>query len=486
MPTTYTGTDANETFTGTDDSEIFHTGGGNDVVDSYGGDDTIFGEGGNDALAGGHGDDSISGGDGDDWILGGSINVTGTDTADGGAGNDTITATAAGVMYGGDGVDELHWLSITADPVLLGITSEAQPGHFEGFYVVPEVVGGVTYVFVPRPVVVDGIERILASTGAGNDTVSGGALNDEIHVYQGDNEAYGFGGNDTLSYSAGGASTLDGGEGDDVAMVRPGALGDFVFTVAPDGSAGDNHGAVITNVERFSLALYTGDDWAQLGAGADTAYADSGDDTMLGGGGQDSLHGGDGADSLAGEADADTLFGAHGDDSLSGGDGTDTVKGGVGDDTLSGGAGADLLDGGDGADLLDGGEGNDKLRGNLGADTLVGGLGADALNGGLGADVFRFLAPSESTVQVAGRDTIKDFAPGDRIDLSAIDANGGLAGDPLFAFIGTAAFSAPGQIRAVAQGGNTIVQVNIAGTGGAEMAIRLNGLHALTESDFIR
>ena len=46
------------------------------------------------------------------------------------------------------------------------------------------------------------------------------------------------------------------------------------------------------------------------------------------------------------------------------------------------------------------------------------------------------------------QDRITDFVPGeDRVDFSAIDANTVLAGDQAFTFIGSAAFSAAGQLR---------------------------------------
>ena len=72
---------------------------------------------------------------------------------------------------------------------------------------------------------------------------------------------------------------------------------------------------------------------------------------------------------------------------------------------------------------------------------LNGGAGADVLTGGAGADVFRFSALTDSTVAVGGRDTIRDFVSGDKIDLHLIDANASLAGDQAFGFIGTNAFS---------------------------------------------
>jgi Ca2+-binding RTX toxin-like protein len=441
MPTTYTGDDTDEDFAGTGAGEIFHAGGGADAVDAFGGDDTLFGEGGNDSLFGGPGSDSIAGGEGDDLLLGGAVFDAGSDTADGGTGDDTIMATAAGTFLGGEGTDLLQWLSTGATPVLLGIDTPGQPGHFAGLF--------------GTALSADGFERLVAQTGAGDDTIGGGALDDSIAAYQGANALHGFCGNDTLSYSTGWASTLDGGEGDDLAIIRTGALGDIIFTAAPDGSAADGHGATITNVERFFLALYTGNDHAQLGAGADSAYADAGADTILAGGGADYLHGGAGDDLLDGEDGADVLTGAHGNDALLGGGGDDT------------------------------------LAGRVGNDTITGGLGADLLNGGDGADIYRFLAADDSTARPAGRDIIKRFdhdadpARGDRIDLSAIDANGALPGDPAFQFIGTAPFSAPGQIRFQHVGSNTVVQVNIAGHSGAEMAIKLLGLHDMMAFDFI-
>jgi len=57
-----------------------------------------------------------------------------------------------------------------------------------------------------------------------------------------------------------------------------------------------------------------------------------------------------------------------------------------------------------------------------------------------GADIFKFFAVEESTGAVVNGvkqvDTVSDFTQGeDKIDLSAIDANGTLAGDQAFTFI---------------------------------------------------
>ena len=117
---------------------------------------------------------------------------------------------------------------------------------------------------------------------------------------------------------------------------------------------------------------------------------------------------------------------------------------------------------------------------------LVGGAGADVLTGGAGADVFRFTALADSTVAAGGRDTIRDFASGDKIDLHLIDANASLAGDQAFSFIGTNAFSgAAGQLRYAASGGNTLISGDVNGDKVADFSILVSGAHAFGASDFV-
>jgi Ca2+-binding RTX toxin-like protein len=113
------------------------------------------------------------------------------------------------------------------------------------------------------------------------------------------------------------------------------------------------------------------------------------------------------------------------------------------------------------ANTLIGNSGNNTLDGGGGNDALVGGGGADTLTGGSGADVFDYNLTSESGVGVSARDIIIDFVSGtDKIDLAGIDANTGVANDQAFALIGTAAFSAAGQLRYGFDGTNTTIQGN--------------------------
>lgn len=132
-------------------------------------------------------------------------------------------------------------------------------------------------------------------------------------------------------------------------------------------------------------------------------------------------------------------------------------------DTLNGNAGNDTLDGGAGNDTLDGGTGNDRLDGGSGNDTLIGGAGADTLNGGTGADRFVFRSATESTG--TARDIIgangsgfdgAGATVGDLIDLAAIDANTGVAGNQAFVFGGTGA----GRVNFTNFGTDTLLRGN--------------------------
>jgi Ca2+-binding RTX toxin-like protein len=168
--------------------------------------------------------------------------------------------------------------------------------------------------------------------------------------------------------------------------------------------------------------------------------------------------------------------------------GNDRILGYEGDDIIGGGVGNDTVFGGDGDDWIRGGAGDDNLSGSGDNDTLTGGLGVDRLTGGLDADRFVFLRVTDSGATTPTADIILDFTPGeDLIDLSAIDAktNNAVPNDD-FTFIGTAAFTnVAGQLRYVAAGGFTNVQVDLDGNSTVDMLIRVSGTLALTAQDFV-
>ena len=117
---------------------------------------------------------------------------------------------------------------------------------------------------------------------------------------------------------------------------------------------------------------------------------------------------------------------------------------------------------------------------------IIGGAGADRLTGGTGADTFTFQNLSDSGLD--NIDFITDFSTsqGDRISLSAIDANANVAGNQAFTFIGTAEFSnAAGQLRYYQSGGDTFVTGDVNGDGVGDFVIRLDPLLLLASTHFV-
>ncbi|SHE52652.1 Cellulose binding domain-containing protein [Modicisalibacter ilicicola DSM 19980] len=142
----------------------------------------------------------------------------------------------------------------------------------------------------------------------------------------------------------------------------------------------------------------------------------------------------------------------------------------------------DLLLGGDNDENLYGLSGDDRLHGRGGDDYLAGGLGADALEGGAGADVFAFATTFDSNPPAA--DTLLDFSSsqGDLIDLAAIDADLGVAGNQAFAWRHALGFSGnAGELRF--SDGRLAGDVN--GDGIADLAIQLAGVETLQINDFL-
>ena len=236
-----------------------------------------------------------------------------------------------------------------------------------------------------------------ATTGAGDDLVTGndagnrlegGAGSDRIEGLAGDDALLGGAGEDRLDGGAG-ADRLEGGEGADLLVGGSGAD-------ALDGGSGDDRLYGGEDADRLlggdgadRLEGGAGDDALDGGAGADALLGGDGADALSGGAGRDALTGGSGRDRLFGGADADALRGGAGDDRLAGGDGDDRLFGGSGADALLGGAGGDTLSGGGGRDGLRGGAGSDALRGGGGRDRLAGGPDADRLHGEGGRDDLR-------------------------------------------------------------------------------------------------
>ncbi|MBW4531178.1 MAG: hypothetical protein KME02_10890 [Aphanothece saxicola GSE-SYN-MK-01-06B] len=278
--------------------------------------------------------------------------------------------------------------------------------------------------------------------GAGNDTLTGGTGNDTVR---------GGAGDDTINYTVDshGVDSVDGGSDTDT-LVLTSAGGDQILNVTFNGSSITGvEGGSVTNVESVT---------ANLGAGTG--------DVLL-------------YESTPGGVTVNLALGtASGFSSIAG---IENVRSNGGADVLTGDSNNNRLNGLGNNDTIDGGGGN---------DTLTGGLGVDLLTGGTGNDTFLYLSGADSGTTVATRDIITDFegagiAGGDLINVNDIDANTGAGGNQNFTFIGTASFSAAGQLRFFQDGSNTIVEGNITGSTGAEFSIQVNGLHTFIATDFV-
>lgn len=263
-----------------------------------------------------------------------------------------------------------------------------------------------------------------------------------------DNALSGGQGADTLE-GRGGNDTLTGGAGDDTYIVV-GSSSQIVENTngGMDTMIARGDHRLGTNVENLVISQEATNNWAGTGNELDNR--------IIGNAGSNRLEG------LAGN---------------------DSIDGGAGNDVIRGGAGQDYCQGGEGNDLVLGDEGSDSLVGGLGADTLEGGAGADTLSGGLGADRFLFRATDLGTT-----DRVLDFSriDGDKINLSAIDANLAVSGDQRFAFIGSNAFSkVAGELRAVVSNSNTTLMGDTNGDGVADFQLVVVGGGTMQAADFI-
>jgi Ca2+-binding RTX toxin-like protein len=467
---------------------------GDDRMIGSDGPDTIDGLAGNDILTGGLGNDHLIGGAGADQLFGGA----GTDTADySGSPKGVTIDLAAGTGVGGDAEGD----------TLNSIEN-----------VIGSAVGDHLYGDANANVLTGGEGDDVLRGGAGADTLDGGPGSDFAN-YQGSTAAVTV---DLLNHTASGgdaqgdvlisienlygSSNDDHLSGDDSANIIGGWTGNDVLV----GNGGDD-----------SLSGEGGDDSLDGGAGNDRLVGGDGIDTIHGGIGNDSIDAGTGDDQVFGEAGDDNIYGGTGNDRIDGGDGNDVIEGDGGADTLAGGTGIDTLSyasssagvtvdlatsavsGGDAEgdtvsgfenvygsafdDHLTGDAGNNTLWGGAGNDVLTGGVGADLLKGGAGNDTFVYTSTADSTVAPAGKDLIADFSTGDRIDLSAIDADGNAAnGDTAFTFSGSAPTGHGAEIQIV-DFGNGIqgVYLYVNADKVPESIINVQSDHPLTAADFV-
>lgn len=504
-----------DTLIGNAAANLLYGGLDNDSLSGGAGDDTLLGEAGDDSLAGGDGSDTASYegaaaavtvrlatltaqntlGDGRD-TLSGVESLTGSgfgDTLSGDDGANTLRGLAGNDRLDGMGGDDIVLGGLGADILIGGDGADSltdTEGGADSFY------GGLG----------NDILTVIHASAATKVVLDGGAGDDILRLDAAGGQTFGSGGdgNDRFELSAQASAT--GGAGQDVFYLADDYDTSAFVTIADfaTGAGGDRFDLTDFLTDNLSgwngsanpfasgfLKLATSaanvllqvdldggaNSWTTLfliknvTTAAFTAF-------NLGFAPPPAIVGTAGNDVLAGGAGADLIQGLAGDDSLKGNAGDDTLEGGDGNDLLYGLAGHDLMQGGAGADKLTGEAGNDTLEGGHGNDTLIGGLGVDSLHGGVGADIFLFTTLADSSL--AASDLILDFAfgAGDQINVSAIDADAGLAGNQAFVFAAAFTNTAGQAVRSYDGGtGRTTVAFDVNGDSVADFAFQLTGDH---------
>jgi Ca2+-binding RTX toxin-like protein len=463
----------------------------NDVLEGGLGDDSLVGGDGADTLIGGNGFDTLEGGAGNDALRSGD----GASTLLGGDGDDSLFAdgaTSDAVYDGGAGADRIS-LALPSGSLLDLSTTERQTVGGKSFQLID--IESVMGPFGDSTIIGSSADNELDGGGRlegrdGNDRFQT-HLNETDQDYTDDVTCLGGAGDDYAEWQLGDL-VFDGGEGSDTFALP--ISGFFSLSDSSEHEVVEGLTFRVMNIE--NLLCGGGEDTIHGTSAANRIDGGDGGDWLVGFAGADRLEGGGGMDVVEGGGDNDRITDRSGiRNVLRGDDGQDTLTGGTGDDTLDGGSGLDWVDfsaatsatvvdlgltvgqytnagagrdklvaiegllgsafadtltgserseilyGLDNRDSLSGGGGSDTLNGGGKKDVIVGGEGADFLTGGGGKDWFVYRSAIESVGR--SRDLIYDLAKGDRIDLSAIDANIKKAGDQSFVLAST--FTGPGQ-----------------------------------------
>ena len=470
-------------------------------IDGFGNDEAnaITGNSGSNTLDGGLGNDTLRGGDGSDHYT--FTEGDGQDAVlDSNGSLDRIVFDAsvavASVGYSQSGNDLLIAYGASGDTInALDNTILGNSGNndIDGGLGADYMAGGTgddTY-FVD-----DAGDIVFEAFGEGDDTVEVGfdyTLDDNVEnlVLTGTADLNGTGNDlDNSLIGNSGNNTLDGGLGADVMI---GSSGNDTFIV-------DNLGDSVTGNAGTDLVLSSVD--FVLGSGLENlTLTGAADINGTGNGTGNIITGNSGNNILTGGGAVDTIIGGAGNDTLDGSGGNDTMSGGLGDDVFIVSNNGDIVSeqASEGTDTVEAsvdymltdnvenltltggtnkdGTGNaldNVIIGNTGNNSLSGGDGQDTLWGDLGADTFVFEAVSAFN----DIDVIADFntTQGDVIDLSDVLAGSYNPGtDDILDFV-----------MFEDSGSDTIVSVDLDGTGGAstwQQIATLNNVTGLTDEN---
>jgi Ca2+-binding RTX toxin-like protein len=295
-------------------------------------------------------------------------------------------------IEGGDGADIL--IGSDSNNLILG---DGGNDTIRGLGGDDTMIGGLPT--VPDPDLLDG--------GAGADTVDyfessapvnvslDGLANDgstgELDNVINTENIIGSHGNDTLTGNAagniiqglGGADVIDGAAGTDTVSYddRSVSVNVSLDSVANDGSTGELDDVLNTE----NIIGGNGDDTLTGNASGNVIRGLGGDDTIAGGAGADVIDGGAGTDTATYADHAAAVVASL--DGLANDGSTGELDNVINTENLIGGGGSDTLTGSAGPNFLRGLGGNDQLRGLAGNDLLIGDAGSDLADGGAGSDL---------------------------------------------------------------------------------------------------
>jgi hypothetical protein len=288
---------------------------------------------------------------------------------------------------------DVTWTPVTGDcgdtPVCLevrdreAVAVEAGPGCLRYDNIPYIAYCGMT---ATRPVVVE--------LGAGQDFLNASVVAGEEVIGRGGP------GNDRL-YGSTGATTLDGGEGDDELYPDDNPYSASRPTPGPDTLAGGPGTDKVSYVDHPSRVRVSLDGVANDGGAADV-------------------------DNVA--PDVEGIIGSLDGDELTGNGAANEIDARAGDDRISGGAGDDKLFGGQANDAIDGGAGNDHLEGGPDNDTIAGGPGTDSFFGDFSGAFGQVVVGNDSIDARDGAAEPVSCGPG--ADTASVDIADTVASDP--------------------------------------------------------
>ncbi|MEI6158524.1 MAG: hypothetical protein WCP77_01720, partial [Roseococcus sp.] len=273
----------------------------------------------------------------------------------------------------------------------------------------------------------------------------------------------GTAGNETVSVSAGGTTTVytgvrevvaDVGSGDNTVRFENGYQGNVTIT----GGSGNN---------TIDLGGVDGDPLIQLGDGDNLIYGASTDTTIITGHGNNTIFGGNARNTITAGNGKNTITGGTQQDTITVGSGNNTIWGNEGDDVIVARGGDNTIWGGTGSNIISisGGAGQNIIFGhgaNTAADTTSTTITATTVS----ANTVDADDVSSTITGGNGRDFI--FGGGGDNTIST-----GAGADVVFGALGEIQRTGPGQIQRISatssEGGNNVI------TGGAGDKVLIGG-----------